>query len=85
MEVPHAAAQILAAKGKKLHAHEMSLSRTDNGSYIARHELRDKHGNPPNDGQRSSKIYALNSTDELAQHVQQHMAAPEPDEDDAEG
>ena len=84
MDALNSAARVLASKGKKLHAHEMSLSRTDNGSYIARHELRDRHGNPPVDGQRSSRVYGLNNTDELAKHVLEHMGTPPDEEDDAE-
>jgi hypothetical protein len=58
----------------------MSIDRTDNNGYIARHELRDDEGNPPTDGQRSSKVYGLQSHEELAAHVAKHMGPPPPEE-----
>jgi hypothetical protein len=57
----------------------MSIDRTDNEGFIARHELRDKDGNPPTDGQRSSRVYHMNNADELREHVGKHFAPPEPE------
>ena len=75
------AAKVLAAKGAKLHAHGMHIRRTKNG-YIAKHELADSNGNPPTDGQSASAEYNISNPAELAQHVQEHMA-PQQDEEDA--
>jgi hypothetical protein len=58
----------------------MSIDRTDNNGYIAHHELRDENGNPPTDGQRSSKLYHMNNAEELRDHVHKHMGPPEPEE-----
>ena len=73
-----AAGKILAGKGKKLHVAEMNLRRTANKGFIATHTLRDKHGNPPMDGQRGSKEYALANAQELMAHVQQHLGGSAP-------
>ena len=77
-----AAEQILGGKGSKLSTHGMHISRTDNKKYLVRHELRDKQGNPPTDGQRAEATHSLNSPEELLAHVQQHMpleSASEPE------
>jgi hypothetical protein len=74
-----AAAKILGAKGQKLHSHEIHIRRTaEKGKFIAKHDLRDKDGNPPQDGQRGEAEYALNSPQELLAHMQQHMGAAQP-------
>lgn len=78
------AAEVLGRKGAKLHTHGMHLRRTQNG-YIARHELRDKNGNPPNDGQSPEAEYNIANPAELAAHVQQHMAPPNDEEEALEG
>jgi hypothetical protein len=66
----------------------MQIERTDNKSYIATHQLRDKDGNAPTDGQRSQKVYGIPSHQELAAHVLKHMGPPTPpeppDEDEGE-
>jgi hypothetical protein len=83
--MPDAAAKVLGGKGKKLHTHEIHIRRTaEKGKFIANHDLRDKNGNPPQDGQRSSAEYPLSSPQELMAHVQQHMGQ-EPDDDEQEG
>jgi hypothetical protein len=84
-EMPaNAAAKILGAKGKQLHPHEIHVRRTaEKGKFIARHDLRDKNGNPPQDGQRADAEYPLSSPQELMAHMQQHMGQ-EPDEQDDE-
>jgi hypothetical protein len=83
--MPEAAAKVLGSKGKKLRAHEIHVRRTaEKGKFIARHELRDKDGKPPTDGQRSEAEYSLSSPQELMAHMQQHMGEQEPDQDDQE-
>lgn len=69
------AASVLASKGDKLHSHEMHIRHADNGGYIAKHDLRDKHGRAPSDGQKDSRedqhpnMAALQAA--IAQHMQQ--------------
>lgn len=79
---------MLGAKGKKLRTHTMNIARTDNKGYIATHELRDRDGNPPMDGQRSQKVYGIKDHEELGAHVMKHMGPPAPpappDEDEEE-
>jgi hypothetical protein len=80
MDSPAAsAAKVLSSKGQKLHTHGMHIRRTKNG-YIAKHELRDSKGNPPQDGQSGDAEYNVANPAELAQHVAQHMGPVEPDE-----
>lgn len=75
--------KILGSKGKKLHAHEVRIRRTaEKGKYIAVHQLRDKQGNMPEDGQRGEMEYPLSSPEEMLAHMQQHMAS-EPEDEDA--
>jgi hypothetical protein len=76
------AAKVLSSKGKKLHTHGMHLRRTANG-YIAKHELRDSKGQPPQDGQSAEAEYNVANPAELAAHVGQHMGPVEPDEPEA--
>lgn len=81
-QMPEAAAKVLGAKGKKLRAHEIHVRRTaEKGKFIARHDLRDKDGNPPMDGQRGEAEYPLTSPQELIAHMQQHMGAEGDDEE----
>jgi hypothetical protein len=75
--------KILGGSGKKLFAHEVHVRRTaEKGKYIARHMLRDRRGNPPQDGQHGEKEYALSNAQELMDHLSTHMGDI-PDEDDA--
>jgi hypothetical protein len=74
--------KILGGKGKKLHTHEVHLRRTKNKGYIARHELRDKDGNAPTDGQKSDAEYSLPDKYAMLAHMEQHMGTPSPDQDD---
>lgn len=80
---------MLGAKGKKLRTHSMQIDRTDNKGYIATHQMRDRDGNAPMDGQRSQKVYGLRDHEELAKHVAKHMGPPPPpeppDEDEEPG
>lgn len=73
---PDQVRKILGGKGKKLHTHEIHVRRTENKGYIARHDLRDRHGNHPSDGQRSEKEYALPDKAALLAHMEQHMGEP---------
>lgn len=79
-QVGAAAKQILGARGKKLHTHELHLRRTKNKGYIAKHDLADKEGNPPTDGQRSSAEYSLADKKAMLAHLAQHMGDEEPDD-----
>ena len=65
--------KLLGGAGKALHSHEIHLRRTDNKGFIAHHQLRDKHGNPPSDGQRSEAEYALPDKAAMLAHLEQHM------------
>jgi hypothetical protein len=78
------ASKILGGKGKKLHTHEVHLRRTKNKGYIARHELRDKSGNPPQDGQRGEAEYALPDKAAMLAHIMQHMGDEQQQPDDEE-
>jgi hypothetical protein len=60
----------------------MHIRRTKNKGYIAKHDLRDKNGNPPQDGQRGDAEYSLGNAKALLEHVQQHMGAPPQQGDD---
>lgn len=84
MDSPAAsAAKVLSNKGSKLHTHEMHIRRTKNG-YVAKHDLRDSKGQPPQDGQNGDAEYNMANPAELAQHVQQHMGPVEPDDSQEE-
>jgi hypothetical protein len=81
MDAPaESAAKVLSSKGQKLHTHGMHLRRTANG-YIAKHELRDSKGQPPQDGQSGEAEYNVANPAELGKHVEQHMAPVEPDDE----
>lgn len=84
LQIPDQVKKTLGGKGRKMHTHEIHLKRLEDGKVLARHTLADRQGNPPQDGQRSEKEFALNSPEELAAHIQQHMGPMEPDEDDQE-
>jgi hypothetical protein len=78
-----AAKKILGNAGKKLYTHEVHIRRTaEKGKYIIRHDLRDRNNNPPTDGQRGDKEYAVSNAQELMDHLSHHMGDI-PDEDDA--
>jgi hypothetical protein len=62
----------------------MHIRRTANKGFITKHELGDKEGMPPSDGQRPDAEYSHSNIQELMAHVQQHMQEPEPDADDQE-
>lgn len=84
------AAKILGGKGKKLHSHAMHLRHADNGGYVSTHDLRDKDGNMPADGQRATAEKIHPDMDALVAAVKEHMqqnaqgqpGAAEPDADD---
>ena len=82
LQVPATAKHILGGAGKKLHTHEIHLRRTKNKGYIAKHDLADKNGNPPTDGQRSSAEYSLANKAQMLAHMEQHMGDEQPDQDE---
>ena len=75
-----AAEKILSGKGSKLSTHGIHIKRTDNQKYLVTHDLRDKNGNPPTDGQRPEATHTADSAQELATHIAQHMPLQDPDE-----
>jgi hypothetical protein len=84
MDSPAAsAAAVLSSKGQKLHTEGMHIRRTANKGYVAKHELADKHGRPPTDGQKPDPEYALANHAALQAHVAEHMG-PLPDAEDQE-
>jgi hypothetical protein len=68
-----AAKKALASQGSNLHTHEMHIRHADNGGYIVKHDLKDKNGNPPSDGQRSTMETQHPDADSLHQAIDQHM------------
>lgn len=77
----------MAGRGHKLHTHHLHIRKTANGGYIARHELADADGNPPQDGQRAEMEYALPDKAALLAHVDEHMGPdgpPEPPDQEPE-
>jgi hypothetical protein len=84
LNMPAAAKRILGGKGAKLHTHEMHLRRTANKGFIAKHDLRDKHGNSPQDGQKGEAEYSLADKAAMLAHVGQHMDEPEEEEEEQE-
>jgi hypothetical protein len=83
-EPPDRVRKILGGKGRKLHTHEIHVRRTANKGYIARHDLRDRHGHPPDDGQRGEMEYALPDQAAMLAHVQEHMGPTPPDDEGQE-
>lgn len=65
-----------SSKGKKKSSHrvhKMHISRTDNDKYLAEHEFEaPEMGMAP-----KGETHSLNTVDELADHVKEHMGAPE--------
>lgn len=57
-----------------MHTHEIHLKRLAEGKILAKHILADRDGVPPADGQRGDAEYALNNSDDLADHVKRYMA-----------
>jgi hypothetical protein len=78
------AEDVLSSKGEKLHTHQMSIRRIADGKFIASHEMRNKHGEPPADPRRAVREHSLDDHKLLAQHVEDAMA-PDPDADDEAG
>jgi hypothetical protein len=63
----------------------MHLRRTDNKQYVATHDLRDKHGNAPADGQKATMENSHGTLEELLAAVKQHMGQdPDAAEDASE-
>jgi len=74
------AKQILGSKGAKLRAVGMHLRHTDNKKYISTTDHRDKHGNPPSDGQKASTEHSHEDLEAMLEHIRQTMAQ-QPDEE----
>jgi hypothetical protein len=75
-----AAEKALASKGSKLHTHQMHIRRGTKGGYIAKHDLADDDGNPPQDGQSSTAEYPLGSHQAMMEHVAENMPPSADDE-----
>jgi hypothetical protein len=75
-----AAARALSSKGNKLHVHETHIRRIADGKFLVTHDLRDKHGHPPMDGQRDRREHSVDDVKALAAHV-----AANPPEESAQG
>ena len=83
LKAPPEVKKILGGSGKKLQAHEVHIRRTaEKGKFIAKHILRDKHGNAPEDGQRAELEYPLSSPEEMLSHVQTHMGSLATDDEE---
>jgi hypothetical protein len=61
----------------------MHIRRTDNKGFVAKHDLRNEHGQHPQDGQKSDAEYALANKKALLAHIDQ--AIPDEEEDGAGG
>lgn len=81
-DAEQAASKVLASKGSKLHTHDFHLRRGTKGGYIAKHDLADENGQPPQDGQSATAEYPLANEAAMLAHVKEHMGeeaqAPEP-------
>ena len=78
------AEDVLGSKGEKLHTHAMHIRRIAEGKFVATHEMRNRHGDPPDDPRRATREHGLDDHRHLARHVEEAMA-PEPDADDEAG
>ena len=78
------AEDILGGQGEKLHTHAMHIRRIAEGKFVASHEMRNKHGDPPADPRRSNREHSLDDHKQLARHVEAAMA-PDPDAEDEAG
>jgi hypothetical protein len=78
-----AASAALASEGEKLHTDGMHVRRTTNKGYIAKHELVNEKGHPPQDGQKSNPEYSLANHAALMAHMNEHMG-PLPETEDQE-
>jgi hypothetical protein len=64
------AKDVLSRRGQKLHVHETHIRKIADGKFIITHSLRDKHGNPPMDGQRDRREHSVDNVKELAAHIE---------------
>ena len=85
MATEDSAAKALASKGSKLHTHEMHIRRGTKGGYIVRHDLADKNGIPPTDGQSPTAEYPIANPADLQAHVDEHMGPMQPDDEAPQG
>ena len=68
-----AASEILGSKGEKLHPHETHIRRTDNKGYVVKHDLRNEHGQHPQDGQKPDAEYSIASKKALLAHLTEQL------------
>jgi hypothetical protein len=73
------AKDVLSRHGQKLHIHESHIRKIADGKFLVTHDLRDKHGRPPMDGQRDRREHSVDNVKGLAEHV-----AANPPEESAE-
>lgn len=78
------AEDVLGSRGEKLHTHSIHIRRIAEGKFVASHEMRNKHGDPPSDPRRATREYGLDDHKHLARHVEGAMA-PDPDASDEAG
>jgi hypothetical protein len=72
------AKDVLASKGEKLHVHETNVRRIRDGKFLVTHQMRDKHGHPPSDGQSEKREHSMDNIKDLLAHIQ----ANQPQADD---
>jgi hypothetical protein len=72
------AKDVLASKGEKLHVHETNVRRIRDGKFLVTHHMRDKHGNPPSDGQSEKREHSMDNIKDLLAHIQANQ--PQGDE-----
>jgi hypothetical protein len=76
------AKDVLGSRGEKLHTHEMHIRRIADGKFLVTHDLRNKRGMPPMDGQHDRREHSVDNVKALAEHVAAN--APEEGEDPQE-
>jgi hypothetical protein len=79
-----AAARALGSRGQRLHVHETHIRRIADGKFLVTHDLRDRHGNPPMDGQSNRREHSVDNAKELAAHVEANAPEESPQEEAAE-
>jgi hypothetical protein len=77
LEHHHRARRLLGEEGAELHTHEVHIRRAHNKGFIARHDMRDREGHPPTDGQASEREYVLANKAAMLAHLDQHMSDPD--------
>jgi hypothetical protein len=75
------AKEALSSRGAKLHTHEMHIRRIADGKYLVTHDLRDKHGRPPMDGQSDRREHSVDNAKALGAHVEANAPEESPQEE----